>query len=310
MDLNNILICPECHGEIFVSEDEYYCTKCDRNFKKRVGVYDFLISGEDQWATLGKGFMDEQEELEKRLLNGDESELTPSDLLIKAVALWYKGDFQKAERISKKSKLDVYTDEYNNAMENSTNYAVELLKKENGVILDLASGMGGFLRNLLKECQGNFISVDVSPTSSFGLKQYLSYKGWDGRVTQVVADAAKLPFKDKCIDVVTTAVGFQNMQNARPVFEELHRVAKKLIALCIFMEEGDPNLAYVGDKALHIGEYFKETLEKTGWNVSFENELKARVEPTPISEILGIKPDRLPVVPTTFKFATVIATSD
>lgn len=309
MNINNILRCPKCHSELSSSNEKFYCAECDRSYEKRAGIYDFLISGEDQWAELGRGFMDNQEELENRLLNSDESQLSPSDLLIKAVALWYKGEFREAERISNKSKLDVYTDEYNNAMESSMNYAIELLKKENGVILDMASGMGGFLRNLLKECSGNFISLDISPTSSFGLRQYLSYKGWDNRVTQIVADAAKLPFKDKSIDVVTTAVGFQNMQNATPVFKELHRVTKKLIALCIFMEEGDTNLAYVGDKTLHVDKYFKKSLKETGWNVDLENEINARVEPTPVSEILGIRPDKIPVVPTTFKFATVIATS-
>lgn len=310
MNISNILRCPKCHSELSSSNENFYCTECDRGYKKKVGVYDFLISGEDQWAELGRGFMDNQEELENRLLNSDESQLSPSDLLIKTVALWYKGNFQEAERIMEKAKPNVYTDEYNSAMERTMEYAIELLKKEDGVIIDLASGMGGFLRNLLKECQNNFISVDVSPTSSFGLRQYLSYKGWDGRVTQIVADAAKLPFRDKSIDVVATAVGFQNMQNATPVFKELRRVTKKLIALCIFMKEGDPNLAYVGDKTLHVDKYFIKSLEETGWKVSLENEINARVEPTPVSEILGIRPDKLPVVPTTFKFATVIATTD
>ncbi len=310
MNISNILRCPECHRELSTSREKFYCAICDRQYEKKAGIYDFLISGEDQWAKLGNGFMNNQEEMEKRLLNSDESKLSPSDLLIKAVALWYKGDFQEYERITNKGKPAIYTEEYNDAMKDSVSYAVELIKKQKGVILDLASGMGGFLRSLLEEHPEDFISVDISPTSSFGLRQYLSYKDWDRRVTQIVADAAKLPFKDKSIDVVTTSVGFQNMQNATPVFKELHRISNKLIALCIFMEEGDPNLAYVGDKTLHIDRYFKESLEKMGWNVHLENELRAKAEPTPVSEILGIRPDKIPVVPTTFKFTVVNATAD
>ncbi|MBO8167364.1 MAG: methyltransferase domain-containing protein [Kosmotoga sp.] len=309
MDLNSILRCPLCHGELSISQKGFYCAACDRRYKKRAGVYDFLISGEDQWAMLGKGFMDGQEELRNRLFETYESELSPSDLLMKAVALWYMEEFQELEKISKEALSAIYTPEYNRAMENSVKYAIELLKKENGTILDLASGMGGFLGDLLKEHSGNFISVDISATSSSILRRYLSYKGWDNRVTQVVADAAKLPFKDKSIDVITTAAGFQNMQNALPVFKELRRVAKKLIALCIFMEEGDPNLAHVSDKTLHVGKYFKKALEEAGWEVSFENEIRARAEPTPASKIFGVKPDKIPVVPTIFKFTTVVATA-
>ncbi|AKI97807.1 methyltransferase domain-containing protein [Kosmotoga pacifica] len=309
MDLNSILQCPECHGELFIAQNEFNCTVCGRSYRKRVGVYDFLISGEDQWATLGNGFMNGQEEWEKRFLETDEAKLSPSDLLIKAIMLWYKGDFPQFERIMKKAQPAIYTPEYNSAMKSVTDYAIELLQKESGSIVDLASGMGGFLNDLLTVSSRDIISVDISPTSSFGLRQYLSYKGWDNRVVQVVADAAKLPFKDKSIDVITTAVGFQNMQNGMQTFKELRRVSKKLIAVCIFMEEGDPNLAYVSDKTLHVGKYFKKALEKTGWEVSFENEISARVEPTPVSEIMGIRPDKLPVTPTTFKFVDVIATA-
>ncbi len=307
MENEAILQCPACRMGLSGGDDGFFCSGCKREFKRRAGLLDFLLSGEDQWEQIGRGFMNGQEEMEKRLLETPLVELSTADRLIKAVALWYRGDFEEYRRLIEDALTGIYTDEYNEAMKKSLNCMVNLVKEEQGVILDLASGMGGLLQELLSSTKGGFISVDVSPTSSFGLLQYLRYRNWGDRVQQLIADAACLPLKDNSVDVVTTAAGFQNMQDAEPVFKEIRRVSKKLITLCIFFERDDPNLAYVRDKSLHVASLFREGLEKAGWSVSMEIVLKARAEPTPQSEILGIRPDRLPVSPTIRHFVTVVA---
>ncbi|OAA29489.1 hypothetical protein AT15_02105 [Kosmotoga arenicorallina S304] len=72
--------------------------------------------------------MNGQSELERRLLESDDFEPSPSYLLIKAVLLWgFKGDFKDFERIMKMARHGVYTGEYNNAMENPAKYVIELL---------------------------------------------------------------------------------------------------------------------------------------------------------------------------------------
>ncbi len=305
--VESILQCPSCEPSLKIRNQGFFCDKCDRQYSKRAGLYDFLLSGEDQWARVGKGFMNGQEEMERRLLETPLEELSPSDRLIRAVALWFKGDFEEYEKIAKESLKGVYTDEYNDAMKKSFDNTVDLVRQEEGIVLDLATGMGGLLQKLLSSTERDFISVDISPTSSLSLLQYLRFRNWDNRVVQLIADAAHLPLRDKSIDVITTAVGFQNMQDAEPVFKEIRRVSRKLVALCIFMDKGDTNLAFVKDKSLHVADLFKKELEKVGWSASLENTLRACVEPTPQSEILGIRPDRIPVVPTVFEFTTVVA---
>ena len=128
------------------------------------------------------------------------------------------------------------------------------------------------------------------------------------RVVQIIiAYAANLPLKDDSIDVIVSAVGFQNMQDSKKVFKEVRSVSKKLIALCIFFEDGDPNLAHVSDRGLHVSKEFVRGLEEAGWNSRVENSVRARAEPTPQSGILGIRPDMLPITSTTIEFTTVIA---
>lgn len=260
-----------------------------------MGVLDFLLSGEDQWALVGKGFMNGQEELERRLFEPSEHELSPADRLIKAIALWYRGEFDDFQRLLRPSREALYTEEYNQAMTESLNRTVELIKKEQGLVLDLATGMGGLLEELLSSTEKEYLAVDISPSSSFGLLQYLRYRGWGERVVQIIAYAANLPLKDDSIDVIVSAIGFQNMQDSKKVFKEVRSVSKKLIALCIFFEDGDPNLAHVSDRGLHVSKEFVRGLEEAGWNSRVENSVRVRAEPTPQSGILGIRPDMLPI---------------
>jgi demethylmenaquinone methyltransferase/2-methoxy-6-polyprenyl-1,4-benzoquinol methylase len=241
--------------------------------------------------------MNGQEELERRFFEPSEDELSPADRLIKATALWYRGEFDDFQRLLRPSREALYSEECNQAMTESLNRTVELIKKEQGLVLDLATGMGGLLEELLSSTEKEYLSVDISPSSSFGLLQYLRYIGWRERVVQIIADAANLPLKDDSIDVIVSAAGFQNMQDSKKVFKEVRRVSKKLIALCIFFEDDDPNLAHVSDRGL----------EEAGWNSRVENSVRAGAEPTPQSEILGVRPNMLPITSTTIEFTTVIA---
>ncbi len=307
IEVESLLQCPSCSSSLLSQEDSFMCSRCGKRFKKRMGIYDFLLSGRDQWEMVGKGFMNGQEEIEKRFFETPEEQLSPADQLIKAVALWYRGKFDEFKRLMKRSREAIYTEEYNSAMVQSVYHTVELIKKENGVVLDLATGMGGLLEELLAYTEREYISVDISPSSSFGLLQYLRYRGWGDRVYQIIADGKKLPFRNDSLDLIVSAAGFQNMENSREVFTETRRVSRKLITLCIFFEEDDPNLSYVKDRNLHVSRLFIEGLEEAGWNVTVENVIKARAEPTPQSMILGIRPDQLPVTPTTRNFEIIVA---
>lgn len=99
MNINRLLQCPGCGSSIISNEDVFECTSCYRRFRKRMGVLDFLLSREDQWMLVGKGFMNGQEELERRFFEPSEDELSPADRLIKAIALWYRGEFDDFQRL-------------------------------------------------------------------------------------------------------------------------------------------------------------------------------------------------------------------
>lgn len=307
MNINDILACPVCKEELLIEYNTFFCKKCGKKFVTRESIYDFLTGGEDAWKYFKGGPFGNDKELEDKFLKTPDSELAPSDLLLKGLIYWYKGDFEAYEGIMKASMKTIYTKERNETTKNVVEHANNLLKKEEGIIMDLASGIGGWLTEFIEKFPRELLSVDISPTSSYGLHRYLKYLKKDHLVTQIVADAKLLPFKNGSIDVITTAAGFQNMEDGEEVFKELRRVSKKLIGICLFMEENDPNLKPEKDKTLHVKKYFKDGLEKAGWKVHFENEIMAKVEPTPRSEILGIRPDEIPETPTVEEFAVVVA---
>ncbi len=124
MNIKRLLQCPGCGSSIISNEDVFECTSCYRRFRKRMGVLDFLLSREDQWVLVGKGFMNGQEELERRFFEPSEDELSPADRLIKATALWYRGEFDDFQRLLRPSREVLYTEEYNQAMTESLNRTV------------------------------------------------------------------------------------------------------------------------------------------------------------------------------------------
>jgi len=308
MNINAVLACPACKEELSIEDKIFFCKKCGKRFVAKEDIYDFLINGEDAWKYFQGGLFGNDKELEDKFLKTSDSELAPSDLLLKGLIYWYKGNFEAYEKIMNNPEgKNYYTEDYQKAMQSSLDYTKNLLKREKGIIMDLATGMGGLLIPLVKENDMELLSVDISPTSSYGLSRYLKFLKKDHLLTQIVADAKLLPFKSGSIDVITTAAGFQNMEDGEKVFKELRRVSKKLIGICLFMEENDPNLKPEKDKTLYVKKYFKDGLEKAGWKVHFENEIMAKVEPTPRSEILGIRPDEIPETPTVEEFAVVVA---
>jgi len=191
-------------------------------------------------------------------------------------------------------------------MKSSIEYTKNLLKDEKGIILGLASGIGSWLNEFIEEYQREILSVDTDPASSDSLSKYLKYKKSENLVTQIIADTKLLPLKSNSIGVITTAAGLQNIDEGEKVLAELRRTGKKLIGICMFPETDNSGPGPINGKSLHVKEYFKETLEKTGWKIHFENEIKARVEPSPQSKILGGRLYRFPLSPTSSEFAVVV----
>lgn len=119
----------------------------------------------------------------------------------------------------------------------------ETSRLSEGYLLDIASGRGILLRELLKTSAPNvhIISTDLS----FQVLKYdrikLKKQHPQSKVSFLACDAAELPIKSDSIDVACTYVGFVNMGNlAGRGIEGSARVLRpgaQLIDSCIYMDK-------------------------------------------------------------------------
>ena len=132
-----------------------------------------------------------------------------------------------------------------------TGITEETCKLKQGFLLDVASGRGVLLRQLLKSCHTDvhIISADLS----FDVLKYDKFKlkniAPTVKVSYLACDCTQLPIKDDCLDGVCTFVGIVNMLHlAEKGIGEAARVLKpgaSLINACIYMDSNTPGFKNV-----------------------------------------------------------------
>ena len=150
---------------------------------------------------------------------------------------------------------------------------VEEAKKLNhGYLLDVASGRGLLLRELLKNVDSS-VSI-VSTDLSFQVLKYNRIKLKKSnpfiRVNYIACDATKLPIVDNSIDMVCTFVGFANMMNLmEDGIKDAARVLKTgapLINSTVYMNEN-------ADGAQRVTRFLKENDMAGAEKMFIRNEL-------------------------------------
>lgn len=141
----------------------------------------------------------------------------------------------------------------------------EVKNLRTGFLLDVASGRGMLLRELLKNVEPDveIISADLS---FHILKQdRLKFKKSNphARVNYIACDATKLPIQDDSINMVCTFAGFTNMANLMENgIRDAARVLKTnapLINSCVYMDE---NAEGAKKAARYLSENHMEGAEK------------------------------------------------
>lgn len=103
-------------------------------------------------------------------------------------------------------------------------------------IVDLATGTGDLTIELLKLDPEKIYAVDISKK----MLEIQKGKVNDNRLELIQAEAAKMPFDDKSVDLVTIGFGIRNFEDLEVSLKEIKRVLKNdgyLIVLEMFKAE-------------------------------------------------------------------------
>lgn len=89
-------------------------------------------------------------------------------------------------------------------------------------ILDLASGTGDLVKELLRLNPENIISIDISEKMLKRQKNKIN----DYRVKYINTDAENIPFPDSSINILTVGFGIRNFNDLNKSLTEISRVIK------------------------------------------------------------------------------------
>jgi len=101
------------------------------------------------------------------------------------------------------------------------------------IIIDLASGTGDMLLELLKLNPGKAFAFDISPKMLEILEKKIRHPNLVARVT----DSENIPLESESVDIVTIGFGVRNFENLDASLKEINRILKKdgfLIVLEMF----------------------------------------------------------------------------
>ena len=327
--LKEILICPECYGEllweitdkndIHIIEAEIKCGDCGKTYsvKNSVGRFvEYEGNSDDSWQKAEnwlKNLVAEKPVIREKLMTTDIEKMNATDIMIRMMINQIEGNHDEAERLRKICNQKAYKAESLKAGQDQIQYIVNALKKEKDFILDVASGQGTLVSKFLENTNNCIVSSDISFNVMEKAKNLSDKNGFSDRVSYIAFDLSKSPFKDKSVKVMTTYVGLQNISSSEKIFKEIRRICGgKLYSACIFCCEDNivnrKDLEKEGLDKTWIKSNYIEEFNNAGFSSVVENSIITVDEPTPVGEIVqGVKMDGFPVEAGNFERAVVIS---
>ena len=205
-----IFQCPDCGGELVVTEDGLRCEKCERPFPIYNGVAIFV--SQDEWREFFKAqcnldnyIIDEEREVFERALVQDD--------YFEAIKIM---DEHTGTAENKALTAEKWAD-YDNIpwIDNEAQQAAVWAGNEKMIalgnvaqakmILDWPTGPGTCVRKMVNKIGKDavIVSSEINLLAIFRLKKYLEAKGLANNILFVNNDVAKMPFKDSVFDLVT-----------------------------------------------------------------------------------------------------------
>lgn len=324
----DMLICPLCHNKLnwnIKDEDSdriingsATCTSCRSTYEIIDEIAVFLtndLSRNDLWeqseSELEK-YLRENPDIYDKLMNTPEDEMNGADYWFKATYFELKNDFETSSRLFKNAFKKIYTQDYVDGWESQIDFILNNIES-NKPIIDIASGKGYLVEKLLKETKNYVVATDFSPTILARNKEYYKYKGLYNRLSLIAFDARKTPFKDNSIEILTSNMGLQNIEQPGEVIKEMNRITKGIFMPIMFFIDKEDKVHIdlfnkYGNADYATRENAIETFKNAGWNVNIANSFLASIKPTPEGEILnGAGIDGFPIVDTEVEFCVIKA---
>jgi ubiquinone/menaquinone biosynthesis C-methylase UbiE/uncharacterized protein YbaR (Trm112 family) len=177
-------------------------------------------------------------------------------------------------------------------------------KETDNMVLDVASGMGGFLLQLAeKSLDGSIlIGTDISEKPLRGAMNKAKRTGVYQKISLIVTDAKHLAFKEKTLSTISSHFGFDNVPETVSAFKESFRVLKpngKVIFSSIWLREGSESIKIAekyGVGQIASENRLKRVLEKTGFILDWVEKIYSGVWPYNPMDLLPVEGDEFSYV--------------
>jgi SAM-dependent methyltransferase len=173
-------------------------------------------------------------------------------------------------------------------------YVIEASGKD-GIVVDVASGMGTFLLPLAKDFSGLIIGTDVDEKPLRGAQTKAQRENVYHDVSLIVMDAKRMCFKDDSLSTVSSYFGFDNVPQTSLALRETARVLKRggRVVLCsLWYADGSRSMLIADEHG--VGEIASEsrlrkTLDRAGLAVDDVEVLHSGVWPYNPMDLLPVE---------------------
>ncbi|WBW97299.1 methyltransferase domain-containing protein [Oceanirhabdus sp. W0125-5] len=325
----DMLECPLCHGELIwdIKEEsaqriinaEIICSKCKGDYEVRDEIAVFLtpdLPRNDLWEKGESGlekYFKENPDIYKEMMTTPEEELNGADYWYKAAYLEMKENYEGSSRMFKNAMEKIYTQEYIDGWKSQREFVIKNIDNDDHTIVDIASGKGYLVEEMIQDTNNYIIATDFSPTILERNREYFKIKGLYDRLSLIAFDARKTPFKNNSIEIMTSNLGIQNVENPGNVIDEMNRITKgKFMSVMQLIEEDDKIHMELMDKYSSTDYATKEraavTFRRDNWNSEIQNSFIAEIKPTPKGKILeGAQIDGFPIQDTKVEYCVIVA---
>ncbi len=326
--LIEMLACPACRGELEwnvtrregdrIEEGEARCTACDASYPIRDGIGVFLtpdLPRNDLWEQVGSAlstYLREHPETETALMDGPEQGLAPADQFFRAMIYEERGQYGEAHKLRAGSTEALYTAGYLGCSASQIDFVIDRLNQGSGPVVDIASGLGYLVEEMLRRTQRPVVATDFSLRILRRQRAWFRHFGLDARLSLLAFDARRAPFKDGAVQMLTSYLGLANIEQPGSLLEELRRITRGTFLACsIFYPEDDrANGEVIREAGLEETLFSRALLagfERAGWQAQLANACVSTAMPTPESVLIeGARIDSLPVAETYLEWGTVV----